>query len=88
MNRYGRIPMGRRADTKIAVTIRLPYDTYKEVVHRARKREWSMNHYVAHCIESELVGSRKPDRRRVPNIALEMIRDAHETGEDLDDAVG
>lgn len=75
MLHYGEV-MAKRADTKVAVTLRLPYDQYREVAERARKREWSINHYVSHCIAREIGRKARPDRSRVGNRNIELVRDA------------
>jgi len=47
MTRLGR---GRR----IAVTVRLPFDLYREVASRADFKGWSMSDYVNWCIAKEV----------------------------------
>lgn len=42
--------------TRIQVTVRLPYDEYREVASRARRRGWSMSDYVGWCVAKELTG--------------------------------
>jgi hypothetical protein len=44
------------------LTVRLPYDEYREVAIRARARGWSMSDYAGWCIAKELSGKagRKP----------------------------
>lgn len=41
---------------RIAITVRLPFDEYREVARRARNRRWSMSDYVGYCISRELRG--------------------------------
>ena len=38
------------------MTVRLPYDEYREVASRARRRGWSMSDYVGWCVAKELTG--------------------------------
>lgn len=67
--------MGRRADTSVAITVRLPYDVYREVVARARTREWSLNHYLVHCIRGEIGLRTRRERTRIANHNLELVKD-------------
>lgn len=39
---------------RIALTIRLPYDDYRQVAYRAKGRGWSLSQYVAYCVGTEL----------------------------------
>ena len=36
------------------VTVRLPYDEYREAAVRARQRGWSFSDYVGYCVAKEL----------------------------------
>lgn len=49
------MPMQHRG-TRIQMTVRLPYDEYREVAARARRRGWSMSDYVGWCVGKELTG--------------------------------
>jgi hypothetical protein len=70
--------MGRKAETSVPLTIRLPYDVYREVAARSRSREWSMSHYVTHCVRRELGSAKRARPTRVANHNLELVSDADE----------
>jgi hypothetical protein len=38
------------------LTVRLPYDLYREVSRRAETRGWSISDYVAYCVGREVLG--------------------------------
>jgi hypothetical protein len=38
------------------MTVRLPFDMYREMNVRAEARNWSMSDYVAWCVAKELSG--------------------------------
>jgi len=49
--------MPRRArGPRIALTIRLPYDIYREVCVRAEARNWSLSDFVSFCVAKEISG--------------------------------
>jgi len=50
-----RMPRQNRG-ARIALTIRLPFDVYREVSVRAKARNWSMSDYVAWCVAKEISG--------------------------------
>jgi len=49
----------RHRGNRIAITIRLPFDLYREVSIRARARNWSMSDYIGFCVAKELSGQYK-----------------------------
>lgn len=49
---------------RIACTVRLPFDEYREVVLRAQKRRWSISDYIGYCVEREIIG--RPVEARTP----------------------
>ena len=49
----------RHRGNRIGLTIRLPFDLYREVAIRARARNWSMSDYVGYCVAKELSGQYK-----------------------------
>lgn len=53
-----RVPQ-RSKGRRIALTIRLPYDEYREVAVRALQRNWSLSDYVGFCVLRELKGAHK-----------------------------
>jgi len=46
---------------RVALTIRLPIDDYREVAIRAKARGWSMSDYVNYCV-GVTTGTRKNTR--------------------------
>jgi hypothetical protein len=46
----------RHRGNRIPITIRLPFDLYREVSIRARARNWSMSDYIGWCVAKELSG--------------------------------
>lgn len=69
--------MARATQTRVAITVRLPYDQYREVVARAQGREWSIAHYVSHCIGRELGSKATKGHNRGVALARE-VSDADE----------
>lgn len=72
----------RHKGNRVALTIRLPFDLYREVAIRARGRNWSMSDYVSFCVAKELSGKyRRADEVRqhpvqdVVGIANEWIEE-------------
>lgn len=53
------------------MTIRLPYDEYREVAVRARARNWSLSDYVGYCVVREL--SPKDAKAHVTTRAAEHV---------------
>lgn len=47
----------RHRGNRIPITIRLPFDLYREVSIRARARNWSMSDFIGFCVAKELSGS-------------------------------
>lgn len=47
------MPMAHRGP-RMPLTVRLPFDLYKEVAIRARARNWSLSDYVTYCVAREL----------------------------------
>lgn len=47
------MPMPHRGQ-RVALTIRLPYDEYREVAVRAKGRGWSMSDYIGYCVGREV----------------------------------
>jgi hypothetical protein len=47
---------------RVALTVRLPYDEYREAVRRAKAREWTLTHYIGYCVARELAfgGKKRP----------------------------
>ena len=39
---------------RIATTVRLPFDHYREAILRAKARNWSMSDYVGWCVAKEV----------------------------------
>jgi len=64
---YGSLMPRRNRGQRIALTIRLPYDVYREVATRARGRNWSMSDYVAWCVAKEISGKYAPQRVTTPH---------------------
>ena len=60
-----RMPRQNRG-ARIALTIRLPFDVYREVSVRAKARNWSMSDYVAWCVAKEISGKYVPSRVGTP----------------------
>lgn len=50
-----------------AITVRLPYDDYREAAIRARGRGWSMSDYIGYCV-AVTIGSRKVKRVTEPKL--------------------
>jgi hypothetical protein len=46
----------RNRGPRIALTIRLSYDLYREVAGRAKARNWSMSDFVSWCVAKEISG--------------------------------
>ena len=69
--------MPRRArGPRIALTIRLPFDLYREVGLRAEARNWSMSDFVAYCVERDGVRhalSRIAAHHRLPSAEPEHL---------------
>lgn len=49
----------RSKGNRLPITIRLPFDLYREVAIRARGRNWSMSDYIGFCVAKELSGKYK-----------------------------
>ena len=56
----------RHRGQRIALTVRLPFDIYREVAIRAKARNWSLSDYVAWCVAKEISGKYVPKRVTVP----------------------
>ena len=41
---------------RIALTVRLPVDLYVQATRAAKRREWSLSHYVAWAVRREMDG--------------------------------
>jgi hypothetical protein len=76
MTEYGRTSVPQRyRGNRIALTIRLPYDLYREVAIRAGARNWSLSDYVTWCVARELSGkfrSHNPDLKAPPGVMNEV----------------
>ncbi|HEY6414823.1 MAG TPA: hypothetical protein VIX41_01255 [Acidimicrobiales bacterium] len=44
----------RSRGPRIATTVRMPYDEYREMARRARARGWSMSDYIAYCVAQQV----------------------------------
>jgi hypothetical protein len=47
---------------RIATTVRLPYDEYRECAVRAKARNWSMSDYIGYCVTRELDPSKRKQK--------------------------
>lgn len=71
---------------RLQVTVRLPYDEYREVARRARSRNWSLSDYIGYCIGKEIGAGRKttgPGKTNEANVVL--YRDFEEFDDDESD---
>ena len=53
---------------RVATTIRLPYDDYRDAVARARARGWSLSQYIAYAVGRDLGKSRETAARHAPGL--------------------
>lgn len=83
---YGSAVPRRARGNRIALTIRLPYDLYREVAVRAKARNWSMSDYVAFCVARELSGKYRPANRPPGQAALNAARDLSWVEEPFEEA--
>lgn len=68
----------RHRGNRIGLTIRLPFDLYREVAIRARARNWSLSDYVGYCVAKELSGKYK----RAESVSVVPVRDVVEIAEE------
>jgi hypothetical protein len=64
---------------RVALTVRLPFDEYRECAIRAKARNWSMSDYIGYCVTRELTpGKRKAKAAGAPpaNVTLREFSDA------------
>jgi len=47
---------------RIATTVRLPFDHYREAAQRAKGRNWSLSDYVGWCVAKEVDPKNTRDR--------------------------
>ena len=60
---------------RVALTVRLPFDEYREVAVRARGRNWSLSDYVGFCVRREL----DPKTRKSANVSVNEYATMRET---------
>jgi hypothetical protein len=76
------VPMPSKGK-RIALTVRLPFDEYREVSVRARGRGWSLSDYVGFCVAREIGGRGRGVNESVPVNAV-MRQWAEDTGNEVD----
>jgi hypothetical protein len=64
---YGSLMPRMSRGPRIPLTIRLPFDLYREVSIRAKGRNWSLSDFVAYCVAKEISGKYPASRVTVPN---------------------
>lgn len=60
---------------RIAITVRLPYDEYREMASRARGRGWSLSDFIGFCVRREMgVKAGPAARRNLPDNRAVLMR--------------